>query len=96
MSTLFLAFGPFQEGGVYIPKLKHEVLTPILINRCAIDGITVYGNGDAGIYCLDNLGKWKQISSEVLGEVISLAVINNRLYTAINERGIFHIPLGEE
>ena len=67
-----------------------------IINRCAIDGITVYGAGDAGIYRLDNLGKWKQISSEVLGEVISLAVINNRLYTAINERGIFHISLGEE
>ena len=67
-----------------------------IINRFAIDGITVYGTGDAGVYRLDNLGKWKQISSEVLGEVISLAVINNRLYTAINERGIFHIPLGEE
>ena len=67
-----------------------------IINRFAIDGITVYGAGDAGVYRLDNLGKWKQISSEVLGEVISLAVINNRLYTAINERGIFHIPLGEE
>ena len=67
-----------------------------IINRLAIDGITVYGAGDAGVYRLDNLGKWKQISSEVLGEVISLAVINNRLYTAINERGIFHISLGEE
>ena len=67
-----------------------------IINRFAIDGITVYGAGDAGVYRLDNLGKWKQISSEVLGEVISLAVINNRLYTAINERGIFHISLGEE
>ena len=67
-----------------------------IINRLAIDGITVYGAGDAGIYRLDNLGKWEQISSEVLGEVISLAVINNRLYTAINERGIFHISLVEE
>ena len=67
-----------------------------IINKFAIDDITVYGAGDAGIYRLDNLGKWKQIASEVLGEVISLAVINNRLYTAINERGIFHISLGEE
>ena len=67
-----------------------------IINRFAIDGITVYGAGDVGIYRLDTLGKWKQISSEVLGDVISLAVINNRLYTAINERGIFHISLGEE
>jgi len=67
-----------------------------IINRFAIDGITVYGAGDTGIYRLDNLGKWEQISSEVLGEIISLAVINNRLYTAINERGIFHISLSEE
>ena len=67
-----------------------------IINRFAIDGITVYGAGDAGVYRLDTLGKWEQISSEVLGDVISLAVINNRLYTAINERGIFHISLGEE
>ena len=67
-----------------------------IINRFAIDGIAVYGAGDTRIYRLDNLGKWKQISSEVLGEVISLAVINNRLYTAINEQGIFHISLGEE
>ena len=67
-----------------------------IINRCAIDGITVYGAGDAGVYRLDNLGKWQQISSEVLGEVTSLAIINNRLYTAINARGIFHISLGEK
>ena len=67
-----------------------------IINKFAIDGITVYGAGDTGVYRLDSLGKWKQISSEVLGEVISLAVSNNRLYTSINERGIFHISLGEE
>ncbi len=67
-----------------------------IIDKFAIEGITVYSAGDAGVYRLDKLGKWKQISSEVLGEVISLAVINNRLYTAINARGIFHISLGEE
>ncbi len=67
-----------------------------IINKFAIGGITVYGAGDTGVYLLDRLGKWKQISSEVLGEIISLAVINNRLYTAINERGIFHISLDEK
>ena len=40
--------------------------------------------------------QWKQISSEVLGEVTSLAAINNRLYSAVNEQGIFHISLDEE
>ena len=67
-----------------------------IINRFAIDGIAVYGADNTGVYRLDNLGKWKRISSEVLGEIISLAVINNRLYTAINERGIFHISLVKE
>ncbi|MYB02121.1 hypothetical protein F4X90_20945 [Candidatus Poribacteria bacterium] len=98
-STIYVA----TDGGVLVSQTGEHwhVITdnfgerPI-INRFAIDGITVYGAGDAGIYRLDNRGKWKQISSEVLGEVISLAVINNRLYTAINERGIFHISLGEE
>ena len=66
------------------------------INRFAIDGTTVYGADDAGVYHLDTVGKWKQISSEVLGDVNSLAVLNNQLYTAINERGIFHISLSEE
>ena len=98
-STIYVA----TDGGVLVSQTGEHwhVITdnfgerPI-INRFAIDGITVYGAGDAGIYRLDNLGKWEQISSEVVGEVISLAVINNRLYTAINERGIFHISLGEE
>ena len=67
-----------------------------IINRFAIDGITVYGADDTRVYRLDTLGKWKRISSEVLGEVISLAVINKRLYTAINERGIFHISVVKE
>ncbi len=98
-STVYVA----TDGGVLASQTGEHwhVITdnfgerPI-INRFAMDGITLYGAGDAGVYRLDNLGKWKQISSEVLGEVISLAVINNRLYTAINERGIFHISLDEE
>ena len=98
-STVYVA----TDAGVLTSKTGEHwhVITDNLgersvINRFAIDGITVYGAGDTGIYRLDNLGKWKQISSEVLGKIISLAVINNRLYTAIDERGIFHISLGEE
>ena len=66
------------------------------INKFAIDGEKIYGIGDAGVYRLNTRGKWKQISSEVLGEVTSLAVINNRLYSAIDEQGIFHISIDEE
>ena len=38
----------------------------------------------------------KQISSEALGETVALAVINDKLYSAIEDRGIFHISLAEE
>ena len=67
-----------------------------IIDKFAMNGTGVYGVSDEGIYHLDTGSQWKQISSEVLGEVISLAVINDKLYSSIDERGIFHISLEEE
>ena len=67
-----------------------------IIDKFAMNGTEVYGVSDEGIYHLDTGSQWKQISSEVLGEVISLAVINDKLYSSIDERGIFHISLEEE
>ena len=67
-----------------------------VIDRFATDGIKVYGTGDTGIYCLDIRNRWQKISSEAVDEVISLAVIKDRLYSAVNGRGIFHIPLEGE
>jgi len=66
-----------------------------IIDKFAADSIKVYGTGDAGVYCLDTRGQWQKISSESVNEVISLAVIKNRLYSAVNGRGIFHISLEE-
>ena len=46
MSNLFQTFGLGQQGGVYIPKLKHRVLTPkrkrVLLRRlhCQIKAVT--------------------------------------------------------
>ena len=67
-----------------------------IIDRFATDGIKVYGIGDAGIYCLDTRRQWKKISSEVIGDIISTAIVKNRLYSAVNRRGMFHISLEEE
>ncbi|MDE0009731.1 MAG: sigma-70 family RNA polymerase sigma factor [Candidatus Poribacteria bacterium] len=66
-----------------------------VIDRFATDGIKVYGIGDAGIYCLDTRRQWKKISSEVIGDVISTAIIKDRFYSAVNRRGIFHISVEE-
>jgi hypothetical protein len=67
---------------------------PIVIDRFAVDGTTVYGAGDTGVYRLKT--EWQQISPEVPGKVISLIVSNDRLYIATEQRGLFHISLGEE
>ena len=91
------------DGGVLVSHTGEHwrVLTDSvgerpIINRFAIDGNKLYGIGDAGVYRLNTPRRWKQISSEVLGEVTSLAVINNRLYSAVDEQGIFHISLDEK
>ena len=39
-----------------------------------MDGSTVYGAGDKGVYRLDVDDKWEQISSVVPGKVLSLVV----------------------
>ena len=67
-----------------------------IINRFAVDGPTVYGAGDIGVYRLDTNSRWERISSEALGETAALVIINDKLYSAIKDRGIFHISLAEE
>ena len=85
-----------SETGTYWRVLTDSAGTRPIIDRFAVDGPTVYGAGNIGVYRLDTGGQWKQISSEALGEVVSLAIINDRLYSAIENRGIFHISLAEK
>ena len=68
--------------------------TRIVIDRFAVNSATVYGAGETGVYRLKT--EWQQISPEVPGKVVSLIVSNDRLYIATEQRGLFHILLGEE
>ena len=83
-----------QTGGHWRVITDSAGTRPI-IDKFAGDSIKVYGIGDTGVYHLDTQRQWKQLSSEVLGEANALAVINDKLYSAIEERGIFHIALEE-
>ena len=67
-----------------------------VIDRFAVDGPTIYGAGDTGVYHLDMHGEWKQVSPAVPGKVLSLVVDRDRLYVATERRGMFHISLEEE
>ena len=67
-----------------------------LIDRLTVDGTKVYGIGEAGVYHLDTRRQWNQISSEVPDEISALAIVSNKLYSATEDRGIFHISLEGE
>ena len=67
-----------------------------IINRFAVGGSKVYGISDAGVYRLDTQNRWKQVSTEVPNEIVSLAITNNRLYSIVSRQGIFHTSLVSE
>ena len=68
----------------------------VIVDRLAVNGLTVYGAGESGVYRLDVHDKWKQISPRVPGKVLSLVVDRDRLYVATERRGLFHISLEEK
>ena len=85
-----------SETGAHWRVLTDSAGTRPIIDRFAADGSTIYGVSKIGAYRLDTRNQWKQVSSETLGETVALTVINDKLYSAIKDRGIFHIGLEEE
>ena len=67
-----------------------------VIDKLTVDGLSLYGVGDMGIYRLDSGSKWEQISSSIPDKVLSVAVGSDKLYIATKQRGIFHILLEEK
>ncbi len=76
--------------------LTDKAGTRTIIDRIAVVGTTIYGAGNAGVYQLDNRGKWEQILPEVPNRVISVAIDGDRLYIATKRSGIFHASLKKE
>ena len=74
--------------------LTDSKYSPIAMHQLAVDGATLYGVSQTGVYRLDNnTGIWEQITSEVLGRVTSLAVIGQVLYMGTEHRGLLSLPL---
>ena len=67
-----------------------------VIERFAVEGTTIYGAGDNGVYRLEPEGEWKQVSPDVPSKVLALVVDRDRLYVATERRGMFHISLRED
>ena len=85
-----------SQTGEHWSVLTNSVRAHTIINRFAVEGTKVYGIGDAGVYHLDARRQWKQVASEVPDEINALAIANNKLYSATEDRGILHIALEEQ
>ena len=85
-----------SETGAHWRVLTDSAVTRPIIDRFAVDGSTIYGVSNIGVYRLDTRNQWRKVSSEALGETAALVVLNDKLYSAIKDHGIFHIALAEE
>ncbi len=74
--------------------LTDSKYTPIAMRQLAVDGTTLYGVSQTGVYRLDNkAGIWDRITSEVLGPVTSLVVTGNVFYMSTEHHGLLSLPL---
>ena len=85
-----------SETGEHWRVITDSAGAHTIIDKFAMDGIKVYGIGDARVYYLDARRQWKQVASEVPDEINALAIANNKLYSATEDRGILHISLEGE
>ena len=69
---------------------------PLVIERFAVDGTTVYGTNQQRVYQLKmNANTWQQVTPEIPILVNSLAVDGNTLYVGTAGRGVLRFTLDE-
>ena len=85
-----------SQTGAHWRVLTDGAYERVVIDKFAVDGTSVYGVGDAGVYRIEPRGRSEQIHPSVPDSVFSFVVGNGRLYIATKHRGMFQILLEEE
>ena len=72
--------------------------TPLVMNRLAVDGTTVYGESDQKIYQLNSIRgtwrkTWKQVTPKISHDVNCLAVDGDTLYVGTAGSGVLRFTL---
>lgn len=86
----------YSQTGDKWKALTDNTDSTIKIVSLAVEGTTIYGVNNSGIYYLDDQDEWVKISSEVPEHVSKLVIHEDRFYMATMNRGIFHIPIDKE
>ena len=70
--------------------------TPIVIERFAVDGTTLYGTSERQVYRFnEGTGVWQQVAPEIPMPITSLAVEGNVLYVGTRGSGVLRFTLDE-
>ena len=83
-----------SDDGENWRMLTNSEYVPITMYQLVVDGTTLYGISQTGVYWLSNdTDTWMQITSEVPERVTSLVVAENVLYIGTEHRGLLRLPL---
>ena len=104
-STIYVATDKgviYSSNGTHWHKTKGVDGTPLVINKFAMDGTTVYGITDVHVHpeqhvyqLKEDSDMWKQVTPEIMNRVTSLAVDHNTLYVGSIGRGVIRFTLEE-
>ena len=69
---------------------------PLVVEKFAVEGTTVYGTADQYVYQLkENSDTWKQVTPEIPDAVLSFVVDSNTLYVGTSSSGVLRFTLDE-
>ena len=96
-STLYVATdkgGTYSNDGTHWRTATDLEGTPIVIEKFAVDGTTLYGTSEQRVYQLNkNSGMWQQVAPEIPMPITSLAVDGNMLYVGTDGSGVLRFKL---
>ena len=86
----------FSSDGVHWHTATDLEGTPIVIERFAVDGTTLYGTSEQQVYQLnESSGMWQQVAPEIPMPITSLTVDGNVLYVSAAGSGVLRFTIDE-
>ena len=86
----------YSSDGTRWHTATDAVGTPLVIEKMAVNGTTVYGATEQQIYQLkENSSRWEQVTPEVPSKIVSLAVDDNTLYVGTPGHGVLRFTIDE-
>ena len=98
-STVYVATDKgvaYSSGGVNWRAATDAEGNPLVVEKFAVEGTTVYGTTGQHVYQLkEDSDTWKQVTPEIPDSVLSFVVDSNTLYVGTSSSGVLRFTLDE-